>query len=440
MKKILLAVALIASFQFAGAQQIKTKTPNAAKAAVEAAKAVADNAKKATKPATWTKLGQAYLEAYSAPAGNGWLGATKAELQLLMGNIKPTSETQVTIDGVNYIKDVYGTYDYYFDEAGTLQIIDVTKPLFDDCLGLALDAFKNAAKLDPNGSKSEEISAGIASVVDKLADDAITAYKLGDFAASSKSFEASARASMVEPYNKFDGSYLYNAGFTALSGDDLSRAKSIFEECLSLGYEHEDGEVYAKLADIATREGNAAAAKSYLEKGFEKYNQSQGILIGLINYYITSGDSPETLFKLIDDAKKNEPTNASLYYVEGNAKKELGDEEGAIASYRKCAEINPQYIYGYIGEGQYLYDKAVELQEAAQIELDDAKYAELTKQFEETLRGCIEPFEKAYEACNIPDTKVGIAEYLKNVYYRFSDESEEYMNAYKKYDAIVKGE
>ena len=55
-----------------------------------------------------------------------------------------------------------------------------------------------------------------------------------------------------------------------------------------------------------------------------KFPQSQGVLIGLINYYINSGENTDRLFELISAAKSNEPNNASLYYVEGNVNLHLG--------------------------------------------------------------------------------------------------------------------
>ena len=73
MKKILLAIAVLLTVQLADAQ---VKSPDAAKKAVEAAEAAANDAKKATKVATWLKLATAYMDAYNAPKGSAWLGAS----------------------------------------------------------------------------------------------------------------------------------------------------------------------------------------------------------------------------------------------------------------------------------------------------------------------------------------------------------------------------
>ena len=74
-------MAVLLSVQVADAQ---TKGLEAAKQAAEAAKVASEDAKKATKVATWMKLADAYMAAYNAPAGSAWVGASKAELQLVL--------------------------------------------------------------------------------------------------------------------------------------------------------------------------------------------------------------------------------------------------------------------------------------------------------------------------------------------------------------------
>ena len=438
MKKVLIALALIASVTFASAQN-NVKSLSAAKSALDAAEAAANNAKKATKVATWLKLASSYMDAYNAPMGNGWIGASAQELNLVMANQRPMSEENVEINGTQYLKKAYATADYYFNQAGQLAAIKVTNPLVQDALGKTLNAYKNAFKNDPKATKTDEIVKGIQTVVEKYTQEAYDAYTFGDLANASKLFEAAANASATEPNSKFDGESLYNAGFTAWAGQDYNRAKTFFEQCIANKYYGEDGDIYAKLADTVEKLGDKEGSKDILEQGFASYPSSQSILIGLINYYVSSSQDTDRLFTLLDNAKKNEPNNASLYYVEGNINKELGKVDDAIASYRKCAEINPDYEYGYIGEGLLLYNQAYEIQEEAQAELDDAKYNALVDKFEAALKGCIEPFEKAMEVTKDDSLKPSIAEYLRNACYRFREEPG-FQEKYDKYSKIASGE
>ena len=435
MKRILIALAVLLAVQVADAQ---TKTPEAAKKAVVSAEAASQDAKKAAKVATWTKLASAYLDAYNAPIGNAWPGASKQELQLLMGSEKPVATEEVVVEGTPYLKEIYADKEFYFNAAGQLAIIKVTAPVVENALDGALEAFKKAYEVDVKQSKVKDIRTGLETIAQKYLDEGMTCYQFGDFANASINFEKAAIASATEPLSKLDTVAVYNAGFTAWAVKNYERAKSLFEQCIANKYYYENGEVYAKLADVYTNLGDAKKGAEVLEQGFVMFPQSQSILIGLINYYISSGDNADRLFVLIDEAKKNEPNNASLYYVEGNIYKELKQYEKAVESYYKCSEINPEYEFGYIGAGVLYYDLAIELQEKASNEYDDRKYQALIEEFEQALKNALEPFEKAYNVSQNNDLKVNIAEYLKNIYYRFSSNGPEYEEGYKKYDEVVK--
>lgn len=435
MKKILLALALLSTLQVASAQQVKSI--NSAKNAVEKAVAASQDEKKGTKLATWLKLGNAYLDAYNAPMGNGWVGASRQELQIILADDKPVSSEYVEVGGQQMLKDSYATRNYYYNANEMLQIIEVTQPIYTDALENAASAYAKAASLDENGKKKKDIVNGLVSVKGKFIDEAYNAYTFGNLEKAQYYFEQAAAVSKQEPYAQVDTNCVYNAGLTAWMNGDYAKAKGYLTECVTLGYYGEDGDAYAKLADIADKEGNQEARQEYLETAFVKFPQSQSILVGLINYYLTTGGNTDRLFELIGEAKKNEPNNASLYYVEGNIYLQLKDEDNAVKAYRQCAEINPEYEFGYIGEGQFWYNKAVELQEAASKEMDNAKYDALMAEFEVALKNCVEPFEKAYETSKDEGIKVAVCEYLKNACYRFSYDDPAYKEKYDKYTAIV---
>ena len=436
MKTVLMVLALAAAFTAANAQ---VKSISAAQTAVQKAKADVENPKKAEKFATWIKYGQTLVDAYDAPAGSGWLGANKNEVQLISNNEKPLSVEQVVIGGQNYEKEVYPTRNYYYNEAGQLGIIEVTKPIVEDALGQALDAYKKAAELDVKHSKTKDITGALLSISGKFNEDAYTAYTLGDVAKASRLFENAAAARETAPLSQLDSNSIYNAGFTAWLAGDMDRAEKFFKRSYDIGYYGEGGETFAKLADIAEKGGNAEKGKDYLEEGFQKFPQSQSILVGLINYYLNNNGSTDRLFELLDEAKKNEPNNPSLYYVEGNICNQLGKIDEAVAAYDQCAKIDPKYAFGYIGKGQMFYNQAIKYSEEAQNEMDDAKYMALVEKFENSLKSCIEPFEQAYNLLEDEQTKVAVAEYLKNACVRFRTSDASYQEKYDKYAAIVAG-
>ena len=372
------------------------------------------------------------MAAYTASVGDGWRGATQQDLALVLRNLRPLSQEQVTVGANNFTKTVYPAYNYYLDEAGTLVAVEPTNPVVPDALGKALEAYQKAASLDPKGSKSKDIKAAIQTICDKYADEAFSYYTIGNMAKACDAFQKAADASTVAPLSAPDGELFYSAGFTALESGDYNRALDLFQKCL--GYEYyRDGEVYAKLGDTYGKLGNKELMKSTLEDAFQKFPESEGLLVSLINYYLTENSDPNKLFDLITAAKAKDPSNASLYYVEGNINKELGNIEEAAKCYAQCSSVDPTYEYGYIGAVVMYYYYAVELQEKAQEELDDAKYAVLVEQFEGALKSCIEPFEKAFEVTKDPELKVSIAEYLKNACFRFRDQAG-YQAKYEKYN------
>ena len=449
MKRILIALAFIASLQVGyapppmgggaprgGAPRGGAPAGNAAAArvtaALEAAQKDAANAKKATKLATWTKLGEAYMAAYTASMGDGWRGASQQDLALVLRNLRPVSTEEVTVNGETFTKNAYPAFNYYLDGAGTLVAVESTNPVVPDALAKALEAYTKAASLDPKGSKTKDIKAAMQTICDDYADEAYGFYTIGNMAKAYDAFKKAAEASTTAPLSTPDGEMFYSAGFTALETGAYNDALSMFQKCVDFEY-FRDGEVYAKMGDAYGKLGNKALMKSTLEDAFQKFPESEGILVSLINYYLEENSDPNKLFELIAAAKAKDPKNASLYYVEGNINKELGNIEEAAKCYTESSTVDPNYEFGYIGAGVLYYDYAVELQEKAQEELDDAKYAALVEQFESALKSCIDPFEKAFNVTKDDELKVSIAEYLKNACFRFRDQAE-FQAKYDKYN------
>ena len=435
MKRILIALAVLLAVQVADAQ---VKSPEAAKKALAAAQEAAQNPKKNVKVATWLKLATSYMDAYEAPAGNILLNSPRVQLQMTMGNEKPVAVEEVVVDGQPFKKEVYSNKNLYFDATDVLRVIEVTVHVCEDPLAGALEAYAKAYELDVKKSKEKDIVAGMQAINQKYFTDGMNQYSLGNHKLAGELLGKAAAASEVAPSPALDTTALYNAGYIYWASKDYETAKTYFEKCLANNYYYENGEVYAKLGDVFFNLGDKPKGVETLETGFVKFPQSQSILIGLINYYLESGENTNRLFDLIGVAKKNEPNNVSLYYVEGNIHKQLGNFDEALASYKECATVDPNYDFGYHGQGALYYDKAVELSEKASQEMDDAKYEALVKEYEAALLNAIEPFEKAFEVTKNDQVKLNAAEYLKNIYYRFSSVEDKYMEGYNKYNDYVK--
>ena len=437
MKKILLVLAVLASVQIAGAQQLKNLPK--AQSDVASAQKAADDAKKSTKYATWMNLGKALVAAYTAPTGNGIIGDNRTNLQLTMAGVKPVSSETVNLLGATFTKDSYETADYYFNEADFLVAIVVTKPAVENALGRAADAYKKAFELDTKGQKTKDITLALQDIASKYYDEAYNYYTIGNRARASEMFEASARVKAGQPLNEIDTVGLYSAGVCAYEMGNSERAKILLEEALSYGYSGQEGGTYPILAGIAQAAGDNDKRLALLEEGFTKYPKNQTILVGLIQYYSEKGDDNTKLFELINSAKANEPNNPTLPNAEGDIKKGLGDFDGALAAYREAQAIDPNYVYSYTGEGILFYERALKCQEDAdKLEMSEwRKYDELIAQREQYLKECIAPFEKAFEVATDDGVKSGVAQYLKSVCFRFSEEPE-FKAKYDKYNEYLK--
>lgn len=432
MKKLMLIAALAVVSTAAFAQ----KTEEASQKAVAAAQAACNDAKKATKLATWMNAAKVNLEAYIAPQGVGMVGVGRAEITMLLNDKKPVETVTRTVAEKEYLVDVFTNADYYYQN-DILQFIVTTRPYVENALETALNAYSKATELDVKGAKTKEIMDGINKISTYYQNEALNAYNFREYAQSSALFQKAFEAAITAPLSKIDTSIIYNAGLTAFMAGDMPRTEVMMKECLKYNY-YEKGEVFAKLAECQKAQKDTIACKQTLEAGFEKCPENQGILVGLINLYLDTKDDPEKLFSLLDVAKKNEPNNASLYYVEGNIRKQLGQFDEAAAAYDKCAEVNPAYEYGFIGKGLLYAEQADKIGEKAEREFNDAKYQILVEQFNEVLDKAIGSFETAFGITKDNQLKLSLASYLKSWLYRLRDKDDAHKAAYEKYDEIVK--
>ena len=433
MKKILFVLALAASVQVVSAQTEKNIAD--ARKAIENAEQATQNPKKASNVQTWMNLGKAYMSAYDAPAGNAIVGMDSK----LMAGIKTVApDSTVTVAGGQYIKKTFPTANLYVNGNEVIEIIEKTKEVVPDPLAKAVEAYAKAASLDPDGKKSKDIEKALNEIAEDYNNDAIVAYTFEDFAASSRYFAGAVNARGTAPLSQIDTMACYNAGLTSLLDGRPDDAKPWFEKCKDLGY-YGGGEVYNKLSEIAAAKGDKEASVAYLQEGFEKFPNSQSILVGLINYYMTAGDQSEKLFELLQAARQNDPNNVSIVRAQGQVYEKMGKIDEAVAAYRECSTIDPNYADGFIGEGLLYYNLADKIAEQAQNELNDKKYESLLAKLKESLRNSLPAFQKAYEICTDPAQKVGVGRYIKDIAFRLRNDGDEYMKIYETYNQLLEG-
>lgn len=433
MKKILLIISALVLTMSLGAQ-----TKESVLKSVDKAKAATENPKKATRPATWIDLAEAYVDAYAFPQGGIWIGCQAMEAKLVMKGQQVLSTETKTISGVNYTVEVYEDKELYFNPDGLLEVINITKPIIDQPLESAYNALMKAAEVDAKGSKKDDVVEQLVKLRDLYINEAMGAYTLGDIKTANSYFESSLKVYDNPVVEKVDSMIVYYTAVTFNMLGDKENAAKYFEKCIEINY-HEEGDVFSSLAEIYKAQGDIEKAKTVLNEGFTAYPTSQAILVSLINIYLESNDDPNKVLELIRTAQANEPTNASLHYAEGNVYKNLKDLDNAIKCYYKSFEIDPTYVFGIYTVGSTYYDRAIEIQEEINaLDVNDYEtYDKLLAEFEKALIDAIEPFEKAFAATDDKEFQLAIADGLKQIYFRFRDKDPKYEEGYKKYNAFL---
>lgn len=434
MKKLLFAVvSLLMIASQAGAQ---SKAAADALKALDKAKADVENPKKGVQPATWVKLANAYMNCFDAPAQGLLQGSPQMQVKLLIKDQQVVSSEQVEKGGKLYTADNYADKTLYYDENGMLVTWTITKPVLEGALDLSFEALNKAAELDTQNKQAKAIKESVTNLKNKYYDAAMSDYTLGNYAGASVGFEKTYNVSNHPAIAVIDTTMAYYTAVTANMAKDSDRAIKFYEYCLSINYEL-DGDIRASLADNYKAKGDTVKCKEILTTAFEKFPTSQSVLVSLINIYLESNDDPEKVLTILKVAQGNEPNNASLVYAEGSVYRKLNKFEEAIAAFDKAAQIDAKYVYAPFAAGCAYYDWAVDIQDKAQNELDDNKYAALLEQMEKTLESAIVPFEKAFEVSEDADIKLACAEYLKNIYFRFREKGENYQASYDKFNKYV---
>ena len=434
MKRLLVLMLVAAMAISASAQELSKKAKDLLKYANKLETSL-ENPKKAGTHEPWLKLSQAYYDIYDYPNSDVYPNAQRYEVQLLTKGKQFTNEERVA-GGQTYSVDCYDDKDLYYDANGVLQFWLVKKPIMEDALAKCSEALLKAYNLDDYAYKNKKYPETAEKIHTAYHNTGLFYYMADDKAKAEEYFEKAYKSTENPILNRVDTIALYYTALMARDNGKGDKALELLKRDLDAGYAAK-GEVYAIMADIYREKGEMENYKDILEKGFAAYPENQQILVGLINYLLdTNGDSSK-LFELIHQAQANEPTNASLYYVEGDINKKLGNKEAALALFDKSYEIDNTYLYGIVNKGIMFYEEALEYQDKANAELDDAKYNALLDEVNNSLKKAIDPFEKSYElASGDRELQVAIAEYLKNIYFRFRTQSDEYMAQYEKYNKI----
>lgn len=215
----------------------------------------------------------------------------------------------------------------------------------------------------------------------------------------------------------------YYAAISA-SNADMSKEAIGFLEKLKDGA-YEPITVNQMLYDEYRKLNDTVNYVRVLENAVQKFPQEPWFLQNLINHYIYSNQTEKAL-DYLETAIKQEPNSAQYRFVEGSLKESLKDTEGALASYKKATELDPNMHSAYAEMGRIHYNKAIALWDAA-----DAIRGNAKKMKEEQAKA-MEEFKEAlpyYQKANqLAPNEMNYKVMMRTLYYR--------LKMYTEYEAI----
>jgi tetratricopeptide (TPR) repeat protein len=277
----------------------------------------------------------------------------------------------------------------------------------------AYDAYEKSIDIDPKKKYSKDVEFQFLTLSPITVNAALAEFSAQKFDKAFDLFELNYKIESTSIFKNIDTTNIYNCGLAAINAKKYDKAIEYLNKAIS--YNYGGGNTFSLLKTAYIGKGDSINALISLKKGFEKYPNELQIMIDLVNYYMVANQSVEAL-NFLKMAEVKEPNNKSFCFAEGILYEKMNNFDSAIISYTRSTEIDPKYFDGYYYLGRIYYNKAVEVNNQASNEKDDAKYNELQKKRDDLFKKSIPFFEKAHE---IDAKDKDCAETLKSLYFRF---------------------
>lgn len=308
---------------------------------------------------------------------------------------------------------------------------EAVKKLAEDPLTVALESYKKALELDTKNRFGKSLKIKLTLLTNDLSNAAVEAFKEQDYEKALSFFEQVLEVQNIDVVKAdnpeaVDTVILFNSGLAAFKAKNYTKAVKYYREVEKYGYN--GARIFNSISESYLMMEDTANAIKAVQEGFEKYPEDKNVLGSMIDLYIKTGKNDDAL-KYLDLAIKQEPKNVIYYFAKGKVLEDTGQEDKAIAVYKKAIEVDETYINAYYNLGALYFNKGVK-----QYEIASAVPASDIKTYEEEVKKTDAWFDKSIpymEKCHELNPKETMAlETLKNLYYRKKDMD--------KYNAILK--
>lgn len=306
------------------------------------------------------------------------------------------------------------------------------KSLCPDPLDEAYAAYQKALELDPKGGVKKRIITGM--IYNSLALDLYSQggsqFEAKDYAGALKSFENQIKITESDMYvGATDTGMYYNAGLAAMNSGKYDDAVKLFTKCTELKYMGITP--YYQISQSYVEMGDTTKAEALLKSLPDKFPGDKNVTLQLIDLYIKAGKNEEAL-KYLEQAKKDDPGNSSLWFAEGIIYLNQNKFDPAIADLTKSVELKPDLYDSEYGLGAAYINKASDMFTKANDIMDVDKYNVAIQEAMGVFAKALPYMEKANQLK--PDDVYALRS-LKELYYRLKM-TDKYNEVKAKLDAI----
>lgn len=311
----------------------------------------------------------------------------------------------------------------------------VEEPLFE-----SFDSYKKAIELDVDKKFVKAIKVDLTLLQTHFSNYAVISYENKKYENALKCFEnymEISNLSFMKPAGSpeiVDTAIIYNAGLAAFKAENYEKAVKFFKKSADNDY---NGAISYHFAFQSYQaKGDTLTSINTLKEGFEKYPDSEPLIVELINYYISTGKSQDAI-TYIDLAISGKPDNVSLYTAKGATLERLGREEEALAVYNQAIEIDNKQFTPYYNIGVIHFNRGVKaMNDANQLPANATQ-----KQYDDLKNEGLMHIEKARpyleKAYDLDNSEIAILETLRLIYYRLGM-NDKYEELNKKIQSIKK--
>ena len=399
---------------------------------VSKAEAATQDPKKNTKAATWITLGDANYNATIAPIASLYRGLSEIDLIYLMGKIDQSPDT---VSGIPMTKASYDYVDVYLTN-GVVSFWKEKKAINPGGLEKAEAAYMKAYELDKdNAATLKKVQQGLTNVYNwynQIADNNFTQQILP---VAASEFAKAYDLLQKNVITVADTTSSFNAGLIYAILKDYPNGEKYLSAALKDGLA-KGGDTYYYLNLCYAGEGKNAEAKQVLMDGIKAYPMNSKLVEGLLAVYAATGEDPNEIIPLVNEAIQNDPKNPELYAGLGRVYDKLGQPDKSIEAFKQALALAPDDFATNYNIGLMLIKRGDEANNAlndkmfTSSESLKAEEAAVNAMYAEALA----PLEKAHE---LQPDDITTVELLKNLYFRFRDDNAQYMEKYKHYNELL---